>query len=496
MDVYEPKNIKIDGFEYLKGIDFKVPEAGRKNDTAKPWVIADFKMKLRNAMTKGYFRRNDGRIMMYDGMRYLEMSTADSVTLIMDVMEYHGYANVYITKYVEETHKFIHSSKHIPEFSPKRNYICFTNGIYDIETGNKIKPDQSIEAYIYIPHAYIENPHGVEFKKFINHVLPCKEDQMVLQEALGCMFIDRSSMKLENCFYLYGTGANGKSVISDLLMYMLGSEFMSGYSMEELLIDNDKLKNRAEIAGKLINFCSDMGTKDYRGGDYKKIVSGESMNCRRMYGLPFSTNLIPLFFASVNEFPQQTDFTHGNFRRDIIIPFSVTIADKDQDKSLGTKLRGEISYFIKWILEGYERIKRQKLIFTYSEHVVEVTNQIKQESHSVLMYLALKEYYPKAIDNDKEYIYDWYLVGNVHHGYVDWYEGEYGIPKGGNAKYVKKPTFRKMLSSEGFELRRDTTTKQYDVMIFTPTGNEKEEAPKTELELIFDEQKAIDNLPF
>jgi len=491
------KKIEIDdGLEYLKRCPFRVPEDAHTSKTAHSGIISDFEIQLVEFMSKGYFRRNGGRLMMYDGLRYVEMTKVKLNTLIMNVLKFHGYSSVYRTKVVREIHDYVYAQDYIPEFKPERRYVCFKNGVYDIDLEQMVKDaDQSIEAYIYIDHIFKENSRGYEFEKFINHVLPVKEDRMVLQEALGCMFIDRSQMKIENCFYLYGTGANGKSVISDLLKFMLGSELMSSYSMQELLVDNDKLRSRAEIAGKLINFCSDMGTKDFSGGDYKKMVSGEEMNCRKINCDPFTTTLIPLFFASVNEFPNTSDYTHGSFRRNIVIPFSVTIHEKDQDKSLGAKLRGEVSYFISWILKGYKRIKKQELLFTESKNVIEMINRMKTDSNPVLSFLDIKGYYKDDMKDGNEYEFNWLLCGNVHNDYVNWYIWEYGVGANGVSKHVKKHKFRTMLMNEGFTCKEDSHTKQWDVKIYTKTGNKKS-IDITEENIFDSDQYVIDNLPF
>lgn len=477
---------KITGRDYLIGCDFgnhPNKKSSRKREDCESDVIS----KIIDFMSQRYFRKNDAQIFMYDGSRYVELKNDDLLTLIIDVLRENGYSSVYWYNSSEKIMKYIRSTKYIRKFNPKRQYVCFKNGIYDLELSKMIEPREDIEAYVYIDHIYDPvRQRGRLFFDFLDTVLPDKSVQRVLQQALGYMFVDRSMLKLEQAFYLLGEGANGKSVISDLLEYTLGEDNMSGYSMEELLIDNDKLKNRAEISGKLINFCSDMGKKDYSGGDYKKMISGERMNCRRMYKDPFSTKLIPLMFASVNEYPSTTDHSTGHTRRNIIIPFNVTIKKEDQDRELGVKLREYVSVFLKWIFDGYYDIRDKKGHFDECKVIEEAGEKVKRESNTVLLFLYEKYYFGKIPDDGYEYTFKTETLKYWYDEYVYWYNEE-----GYNKNFITgKIKFAKLFESSDFEKIENTRNRSKSFKIYYRTGNILDKNIDVE------EQKIIDELPF
>jgi putative DNA primase/helicase len=51
--------------------------------------------------------------------------------------------------------------------------------------------------------------------------------QRTLQEVCGYLFI--KGLKLEKIFFLYGTGANGKSVLFEVINGLIGTENISHY---------------------------------------------------------------------------------------------------------------------------------------------------------------------------------------------------------------------------------------------------------------------------
>lgn len=60
------------------------------------------------------------------------------------------------------------------------------------------------------------------FQKYINRVLPQKELQKILAEYLGYIFLPSNVLQLEKAMLLYGKGANGKSVLFNIINTLLG----------------------------------------------------------------------------------------------------------------------------------------------------------------------------------------------------------------------------------------------------------------------------------
>lgn len=117
--------------------------------------------------------------------------------------------------------------------------------------------------------------------------------------------------KLETMLLLYGDGANGKSVIFQTIVGLLGMDNVSNYGVSSLVSGQEKKKNIASINGKRLNYCSELGIHGFvRDTDtLKALISGEPMEARALYGNNFTAYDIPLFMGNTNSIPKFLDMS-------------------------------------------------------------------------------------------------------------------------------------------------------------------------------------------
>lgn len=89
--------------------------------------------------------------------------------------------------------------------------------------------------------------------EFLNEVLPEIAAQNVIAEYLTFVFVKK--IKFEKMLVLYGSGANGKSVMFEIVNALFGKENATSYSLEDLT-NSDYV--RAKIADKLLNYASEI----------------------------------------------------------------------------------------------------------------------------------------------------------------------------------------------------------------------------------------------
>ncbi len=83
---------------------------------------------------------------------------------------------------------------------------------------------------------------------------------------------------------------------------------------------------------KLLNYSSELGGRKAIDSDlFKKLVSGEPVQCRLKYGQSFFSVRYAKMMFNCNELPRDVEITHAFFRRFLIIPFSETIPENEQD---------------------------------------------------------------------------------------------------------------------------------------------------------------------
>ncbi len=270
--------------------------------------------------------------------------------------------------------------------------INLLNGTFEIDGFNlRLRKPEKKDFLIYqLPFKYDETAECPMFDDYLNTVLPDKNNQRILMEYLGYLFVRNKVLRLEKSLILYGTGANGKSVMFEILNALLGGSInVSNYSLQNLTNENGYY--RAMLSNKLVNYASEInGRMDV--SIFKQLVSGEPVDARLPYGEPFTlTNYGKLIF-NCNQLPTSVENTHAFFRRFLIIPFEVTISEDKQDKQLANKIiKSELSGVLNRVLEGLKRILKQRT-FTLSDSSTAILRNYIKESDSVALFIEEEGY--------------------------------------------------------------------------------------------------------
>lgn len=275
-----------------------------------------------------------------------------------------------------------------PEPPEKAVYINLKNGTLEVdERGAKLRPFNSADFLTYqLPFGYNPQAKAPIFQAYLDRVLPDTEKQNVLAEFLGFVFIRNGSnaLKEEKALVLFGTGANGKSVFFEIVNALLGKENTSSYSLESLTDTSGYY--RAMIANKLVNYASEI-SPNLETAIFKQLVSGEPVEARLPYGRPMQIRQYAKMIFNSNELPKDVEHTHAYFRRFLIIPFDVTIPEREQDKQLHTKIiEQELSGVLNWVLDGLNRLLKQQR-FSHCSASIEAVEKYKTQSDSVKLFM-------------------------------------------------------------------------------------------------------------
>lgn len=346
-------------------------------------------------MSQGWFRRNGDIMYAFDGRRYVVMSDNDMESLMCELLKVKGVGEVYLTGSITKLTRRAMREWGIPPFRPSRGVVSFRNCVLELDTGMVAPHSQEWETRIYLDFDYYPYAKCPRWTAFLDEVLGDVQTISVLQEFLGLIFVDRKVLSVEKMLFLFGYGSNGKSVVHDTVKYILGDN-CSEFTMEQLCGRQNSDYYAAQANGKLLNFASDLGDSDFSGGRFKAIVSAEPIVVRPIGKAPYQADEMPLLAANVNKMPVTTDSSNGHWRRPIIIEFTRTIEESQQDRRLKFKLQDEASGIFNWILVGRERILRNEGRFTESTVIRETVQRLREESSSVLSFLAERRYVCKS----------------------------------------------------------------------------------------------------
>lgn len=314
--------------------------------------------------------------------------------------------------------------------------INLINGTFEIDQKKQFLREFKRSDFLtyQLPFAYDKDATAPQFKKFLDEVLPQPELQSILAEYLGYIFVKNSVLKLEKVLLLFGTGANGKSVLFEILMALLGSQNVTNYSLNKLT--DDQGNSRAQLVNKLLNYSSEINGK-LESSIFKQLVSGEPVEAKLLYKNTHIIKDYARFMFNCNELPKEVENTNAFFRRFIILPFKVTIAPKNQDKELSKRIiKSELSGVFNWVLNGLTRLLKNK-DFTHSNIVENEVLQYQKQSDSVLMFLE-EEGFQISIKHTS-------LLKEIYRKYEDYCKiNHFGI--------CSSRTFSSRLKKNGFKL--------------------------------------------
>lgn len=288
-----------------------------------------------------------------------------------------------------------------PETNSETVLINLQNGTFEINGKSMSKRGFRPEDFLtYQLHFdYQENAKCPKWQSFLTDVLPDKSKQNVLAEYIGYVFT--RNLKLEKTLILFGTGANGKSVVFDVINALLGKDNVSNYSLESL----GENYFRAMIANKLLNYSSEISNR-LQAEKFKQLTSGEPVEARLPYGQPMTlTNYARLAFNS-NELPKDVEHSEAFFRRFLILPFDVTISENRRNPNLAKEIiNTELSGVFNWVLDGLKRLLKQNG-FSPCAAVQKMLETYRRESDSVAMFLDDEGY--KASNGNQILLKDLY----------------------------------------------------------------------------------------
>jgi putative DNA primase/helicase len=240
-------------------------------------------------------------------------------------------------------------------------FVSMANGLLDLEallsgSGKPLRPHSpNWFSQTSFPYEYAPNATCPTWSRFLDEVLEGDQERIsLIQEWFGyCLTPDTSHHKF---LVLEGEGANGKSVVCEVLTALLGRDNVSNVPLE---IFGERFQLTPTL-GKLANIVSEIGDiRRVAEGQLKQFTSGDRMYFDRK-GVP-GIEAYPtarLLFAT-NQRPQFADRSSGLWRRMMVVPFRVTIPAERQDKELVSKLVQELPGICLWSVEGLRRLREQ-----------------------------------------------------------------------------------------------------------------------------------------
>lgn len=303
--------------------------------------------------------------------------------------------------------------------------ICVRNGVLDPITG-KLQPHRK-NLYLRwsLPLDWDPQATAPRFVQFLAEIWGNEPDfverKSFLQQWLGYLLLN--SCRFERFVWLVGKGANGKSVLLEIMAALIGQENVS-YAMLDRL---GKSAVRAELEGKLLNISSEMNVNGTLADGYlKAIVSGERIESDRKYRPSVTFHPIVKLVAATNELPRLLDRSDGFARRATILTFNRQFAPGERDITLAqTIINNELAGILAWAVNGLKILLEQGR-FTLPESSEAEVKSYRQASDVVAMFVAEYLHRQDGLKTEAKILYDAFKVYAQDRGYKLCSIGEFG----------------------------------------------------------------------
>jgi putative DNA primase/helicase len=236
------------------------------------------------------------------------------------------------------------------------------NGVIDLRTG-KLRPvDREQFMTRHSGVSFDAKATCPQFLTFIDQITATdKSLAQYLQRVVGYALTGATS---EQClFFLYGSGANGKSTFLNVVLDLLGGDLARQTPSETLMAKRSSQTNDlARLQSVRVVIATEVESGAHLAeSQIKQMTGGDKIPARFHYQEFFE--FYPKFklFIAGNHKPVVTGRDIGIWRRIRLIPFEVSIPKAQRDQNLQAKLRAELPGILNWAIKGCKDWKKNGL---------------------------------------------------------------------------------------------------------------------------------------
>jgi len=315
--------------------------------------------------------------------------------------------------------------------------LTVANGTLDLRTGKLREHKREDLITKLAPVEYDPAATCPRWEAFLREVMDGDEEMIrYLQKAVGYSLTGDTGEQV--LFFLYGTGANGKSVFLNVIQELLGDYAQQAPTTLLMAKQNEGISNdvaRLKGARFVATIETDEG-KRMAESLVKQLTGGDKVTARFLRQEFFEFKPEAKIFLASNHKPIIHGSDYGIWRRIHLVPFTVTIPPEKRDRRLPDKLRAELPGILRWAVDGLRMWMEEGL--NPPLKVQAATEEYREDMDSLGTFLAeccVTHWSAKV------------AVGELYREYVAWCEENGEAP-------MKQRMLGKRLKERGFKQDR------------------------------------------
>lgn len=239
-----------------------------------------------------------------------------------------------------------------------------------------------------MPVEYDPKAECPRFDAFLQRVQPDAEMRGFLQRWLG---LSLTGLKIQKFAFFYGAGANGKSVLVDLIAKMMG-DYSHAAKIESFTGRNRRGGGDATpdifplMNARMVRASEPEEGERLQEGLIKELTGGEPILVRQLHADFIEVHPFFKLTMSGNHKPDIRGTDDGIWRRILLVPFDVQIPSAERDEKLGEKLWAERAGILNWLVDGLVQYLEGGL--QEPQQVLDATQEYRADSDPIGTFLG------------------------------------------------------------------------------------------------------------
>lgn len=240
----------------------------------------------------------------------------------------------------------------VDDLDKDRMLLNCPNGEVDLRTGN-LRPHRRESFMTKMAGApYNPRARAPGWRTFLERVIPDSRVLDFVHRAVGYSATGRTDEQV--MFFLFGSGANGKSTFLRTIQLVLG-DYAKQATPDLMMMDraDQHPTGLADLLGaRFVPTIEVEEGKRLAEAQVKWMTGGDRMKARYMHKDYFEFDATHKLWLASNHRPTVHGQDGAIWRRILLVPFDVTIPPEERDHRLGERLFGEAEGIMAWVVEG------------------------------------------------------------------------------------------------------------------------------------------------
>ncbi|WP_331748051.1 phage/plasmid primase, P4 family [Streptomyces chartreusis] len=239
--------------------------------------------------------------------------------------------------------------------------LCTPAGVVDLNTGLLHKPDPTRDFHSRATSVAPHHTPTPRWHRFLHDTFGNDTEGHEMIDFLHLLlgYSITGDVGAQVLPFLHGHGKNGKSVLLDVMIQILGD--YADAAPPGFLMDRGAFSEHSteltELHGRRLIVCSELKPNDkFDEARVKLLTGGEKIKARRMRQDYFSFNPTHHLWLLGNHRPEVSTGGFAFWRRIRLLPFERTVPDHRKIDNLALELvREEGPGILQWLIEGARR---------------------------------------------------------------------------------------------------------------------------------------------